>query len=225
MKREQEIGTWRIGDDESPWTEGDAQIALDAGGQLGAVHILFPIENAEGERMCLVEWEPVASDEEQEAIRQRASNIVRAVNNFESLVEAMRETKRTLKALLTCDHCAACAYCNSHDLVRAEIAAIDAALALAERGEDAKFRFKVGQRVYWTDPENLTSGYGVIETINGEDDPDADEDTVIALKMDDGGEVEAVPHELTDADAFDRETEELNSYEYRNEQEAERMGK
>lgn len=62
---------------------------------------------------------------------------------------------------------------------------------------------KVGQRVYWADPENLTSGYGTIETINGGDGRDYDElhdldsDSVVALKMDDGGEVEAMPHELS----------------------------
>ena len=57
---------------------------------------------------------------------------------------------------------------------------------------------EVGQRVYWSDPDdNLCSGYGTITKINGEDDPDADEDTTAFLAMESGGEVEALLHELT----------------------------
>lgn len=59
--------------------------------------------------------------------------------------------------------------------------------------------FRTGQRVYWNDPEALCSGYGTITKINGEDDPDADEDTIVTLAMESGGEVEAVLHELSDA--------------------------
>lgn len=52
--------------------------------------------------------------------------------------------------------------------------------------------FKVGQRVVWTDPDpDGNGGPGVIVHVQHDDD-----DAVIALKMDDGGEVEALPHEL-----------------------------
>jgi MoaA/NifB/PqqE/SkfB family radical SAM enzyme len=55
-----------------------------------------------------------------------------APNAYPELVKALREARRTLEALLTCDHCAACEYCNGHQIARNEVAAIDDALALAE---------------------------------------------------------------------------------------------
>lgn len=55
--------------------------------------------------------------------------------------------------------------------------------------------FAVGQRVYWTDPDpDGNSGPGTIVAVQHEP---VDEDTVISLKMDDAGEVEAFPFELT----------------------------
>jgi uncharacterized protein YndB with AHSA1/START domain len=48
---------------------------------------------------------------------------------------------------------------------------------------------KKGDRVYWTDPDpHGNSGRGTVVS--------ADHPEVICLKMDDGGEVEAMPHEL-----------------------------
>ncbi len=41
------------------------------------------------------------------------------------LVEALREIRRTLETLLTCDHCGACEYCNGHEIVQREITAIN----------------------------------------------------------------------------------------------------
>jgi len=53
--------------------------------------------------------------------------------------------------------------------------------------------FKVGERVYWTDPgEDLASGWGVIEHVQSEYD-----DAVIAVRKDDGGSAEVFPHELS----------------------------
>lgn len=54
-------------------------------------------------------------------------------------------------------------------------------------------RFKKKQRVYWNDPDNATpdsdcSGYGVITNITGD---------IISIDKDDGGQVEAFPHELS----------------------------
>lgn len=60
-----------------------------------------------------------------------AEQIVSEHNAYSKLVEVLRETRHTLEVLLTCDHCAACEYCNSHKITRTEIAAIDAALTLA----------------------------------------------------------------------------------------------
>lgn len=54
--------------------------------------------------------------------------------------------------------------------------------------------FKVGDRVWWTDPDrDLASGSGVIVRIQ-HDPPVAD--SVIALKMDSGSECECLRHEL-----------------------------
>lgn len=122
-----------------------------------------------------------------------AMELTRIVNSHESLVDALRCAQSDIRQLRL--------QLFGNSIEGPAQAQIAAALALAEAGTVAKFRFKVGQRVYWTDPENLTSGYGTIEKINGEDDPDSDEDTVISLKMDDGGEVEAVPHELAAAES------------------------
>jgi hypothetical protein len=52
-------------------------------------------------------------------------------------------------------------------------------------------KFKEGQRVYWTDPDNdIGSGYGTVEDVRGR---------IIAIKKDDGGEVEAVASELSES--------------------------
>jgi hypothetical protein len=70
-----------------------------------------------------------------EEIASHAKVLTRAaVNVYPKLVEALRETRRTLETLLTCDNCAACEYCNGHKLIGAEITAIDAVLAGAEVG-------------------------------------------------------------------------------------------
>ena len=48
--------------------------------------------------------------------------------------------------------------------------------------------------MFWTDPDNgLASGPGTITTLQYEP---VDKDTIISLCMDDGGEVEALAHEL-----------------------------
>jgi hypothetical protein len=54
---------------------------------------------------------------------------------------------------------------------------------------------KVNQRVFWTDPDQgLCSGWGKIIHVQHQDD-----DAVISILTDDGGEVEAYPHELQSA--------------------------
>lgn len=54
---------------------------------------------------------------------------------------------------------------------------------------------KVGQRVYWTDPdEDLASGNGKVVAVQYQP---VDKFAVILLKMDDGGEAEVLLHELS----------------------------
>lgn len=61
-----------------------------------------------------------------------------------------------------------------------------------------KSLIKVGQRVFWNDPDNgACSGPGVITKVQSdEDDPYIYDDTVISIQKDDGGEAEVYPHEI-----------------------------
>jgi len=53
-------------------------------------------------------------------------------------------------------------------------------------------QFKLNDIVFWTDPDNrASSGQGTITHIQHDED-----DAIISIKKDDGGEVEALPHEL-----------------------------
>lgn len=57
--------------------------------------------------------------------------------------------------------------------------------------------FKVGSRVYWTDPDNgVSSGPGTIFRIQGDGEYPIEADTIISLSMADGGEAEVLPHEI-----------------------------
>lgn len=52
---------------------------------------------------------------------------------------------------------------------------------------------KIGDRVYWVDPDTQhCNGYGIIAAIRGEG-----ADAIYAIKREDGGEVEALEEELT----------------------------
>ena len=58
-------------------------------------------------------------------------------------------------------------------------------------------RYIVGERAYWTDPDNdFASGNGTIAALGYGDDGEVFGDEIISLKMDDKGEVEALAHEL-----------------------------
>lgn len=58
-----------------------------------------------------------------------------------------------------------------------------------------KKTLRVGSRVYWNDPDtDGNSGYGTVVKLQY---TPVDSDTVISLKMDDEGEVEAFRHELS----------------------------
>lgn len=72
-----------------------------------------------------------------------------------------------------------CPYCNSRNWAK-----------LAE----VTHNHKVGDRVYWNDPDDhATSNFGTITHIQHDGD-----DAVITVAKDDGGEVEALPNELSD---------------------------
>ena len=52
-----------------------------------------------------------------------------------------------------------------------------------------KMKYNIGDEVFWNDPdEGICSGYGKVTEVNGE---------IYSIKKDDGGELEALEHELT----------------------------
>lgn len=58
-------------------------------------------------------------------------------------------------------------------------------------------KFKVGDRVWWTDPEKgLASGWGKITHIQEETPGTYDDDAIISLSLEVGGEAEVLPHEI-----------------------------
>jgi len=55
-----------------------------------------------------------------------------------------------------------------------------------------KHFFSLNDLVFWTDPDNgFSSGEGTITAMSGND-----RDSVISLRMKDGGEAEVLPHEI-----------------------------
>jgi hypothetical protein len=56
---------------------------------------------------------------------------------------------------------------------------------------------KLGQRVFWTDPDgDISSGIGTVTSLQYEP---VDEDTIVGLTLDGGSEVEALVSELDPA--------------------------
>ena len=60
------------------------------------------------------------------------------------------------------------------------------------------FPYNIGDRVYWNDPEGLTSNHGIIRHVQGlEEGLLPTTDTVIMLEMDGGGEAEVLIREIS----------------------------
>ena len=66
-------GVITFGDD-TPWTCGDSQTAIEMNEPLGHTEILFPI-NVDGDPVVYCIWEPLAGDARQAELRARANAI------------------------------------------------------------------------------------------------------------------------------------------------------
>ncbi len=77
------------------------------------------------------------------------------------------------------------------NMIQGDINGLESVLESVQNFDMPAPRFKVGDKVFWTDPdENLCSGDYVIVAIHGE---------IYALANESGSEVEALLHELADA--------------------------
>ncbi len=81
---------WTIGTDETPWTCGDSQTAIEHNEPLGHTEILFPILNMEGDPLAYMPWEPLAGEDRQNELRSNARLIAKAPE----LLAAVREADR-----------------------------------------------------------------------------------------------------------------------------------
>lgn len=90
-------GPWAIGNDDTPWTCGDAQTAIELGEPLGHTEILFPIFNAEGDPLAYLPWEPLCSEARAHELRANARLIAKAPE----LVALLADVGRWLEAALT----------------------------------------------------------------------------------------------------------------------------
>ena len=67
----------RIGDD-TPWTCGDSEVALELGEPLGHTEILTPLYMGD-EVVAYMPWEPLANAERQAELRKRAATVLAAL--------------------------------------------------------------------------------------------------------------------------------------------------
>jgi hypothetical protein len=76
METKHTPGPWRLRDDETPWTEGDAQIAQQYGEPFGYTEILFSVAGEDTVAFC--PWRPMDRAEDQEVLRANARLIAAA---------------------------------------------------------------------------------------------------------------------------------------------------
>ena len=71
---------WVINNDDMPWTEGDSEIALMYGEEIGDARVFFSITDADGDLIALMPWEMMAAKKRQDTLRANAELIVNAAN-------------------------------------------------------------------------------------------------------------------------------------------------
>lgn len=77
---------WKVSNDETPWTEGNSEIAIENDEALGEAQIFVPIESADG-LIALCPWEPLADSEEQRELSRRM-NLIAAAPDLLAACEA-----------------------------------------------------------------------------------------------------------------------------------------
>jgi len=83
-------GPWQECGDETPWTEGDAELAIEYGEAFGITDVLFSITGGEegGESVVArLPWEPGADSERQGELRANARLIAAAPEMYALLEE------------------------------------------------------------------------------------------------------------------------------------------
>ena len=86
-------GPWKIDSDDTPWTEGDAELAVEYGEPFGTTNILFSVSGAlpgEEEVVARLLWEPGADDGRRAELMANARLIAAAPE----LLEALRDIYR-----------------------------------------------------------------------------------------------------------------------------------
>lgn len=84
-------GPWAISTDNTPWTEGDAEIAHANGEPFGLTLILTDILDADGEVVARCEWEPGSTVERQAELEANARLIAAAPEMLEALRALVEE--------------------------------------------------------------------------------------------------------------------------------------
>ena len=86
-------GPWKVDGDETPWTEGDAELAVEYNEPFGTTSILFSVSRAvpgEEELVARLPWEPGADDKRQAELRANARLIAAAPELLEALEAMLR---------------------------------------------------------------------------------------------------------------------------------------
>ena len=76
-------GPWQEQQDDTPWTCGDARVAIENGEELGHTEILFPVTTGD-ETIAYLPWEPLADNARQEELRANARLIAAAPELLEA---------------------------------------------------------------------------------------------------------------------------------------------